>query len=157
LKLKLSSIKRFLRNSPFSASSKMKTDNVTYHKDYIEVELSPKVYSVDTVFSASYVLMDRAYIIIDGDPKRKLMVRLRPKKKYSLKDLAHEFNDELLNYSVYDAQCRRNSRLREELLKRALFTNLSPSKKARVETKHKRSDETRETLVPWEEKYRNES
>jgi len=126
----------------------MKTDNITYHKEHIELELNPKIYPVDAVFSAAYVLMDRAYIIIDGDPKKTLLVRLRPKEKYSLQKLAHEFNDELLNCSVYKQQSEKNAKLREEILKRALLTNLAP----KTDEKEYLEDEE-EILVPWEEKY----
>jgi len=127
----------------------MKTDNITYHDDYIEMHLNSKIYPLDIVFSAAYILMDKAYIIVDGNPKKTLIVKIRPKNKYYLKKLAYEFNDELLNYSVYKKQSEKNSKLRLELLKRALLTNLTETES----DKRDYIEDKEEILVPWEEKF----
>ena len=123
----------------------MKEDNIIFHEDHIEIELNPRIYKLSTVFSAAYILSDKAYIVIDGDPKKSLKISLRPKDRYNLKKLAHEFNDEILNYSVYEKQSLKNQQLRENMLKRALLTNLTP-----IDDYTKDEEEI---LVPWEKKY----
>lgn len=120
----------------------MKKLNILYHKDHAELVLNPKIYPLETVFSAAYILTDRAYIVVDGDPQTSLVVRIMPKKG-SIADAAMSFNDELLNYSVYRHMAGKNRGLREEMLKRAVSTN----------TDDDYVEDRDEILVPWEEKY----
>lgn len=95
------------------------------NNDYILVTVNPKVYSLDIVQSAAYVLMDRAYVIIDGNPEEKILVELKPTdKKENLEKLGRDFNNELLNYAVYKIQAERTKGIREKIVQRALFTNL---------------------------------
>ena len=121
-------------------------DNVAFFEDRIEVRLNPRVYSLDAVFSAAYVLMERAYIIVDEDESKRLVVTLRPKSGQESRAIASDFNDELISYSVYLRQCKKSGRLREEMLKRALLTNLAQENEQEIE-------DPEEILVPWEEKY----
>jgi len=65
------------------------------------VSINPKLYSLDVIYSVAYVLIDRAYVSLDGDVKKKVMVELKPKKKYDLEKLGNEFKKELLNYLQY--------------------------------------------------------
>jgi His-Xaa-Ser system protein HxsD len=123
----------------------MKEDNLELFEDHVVVSLNPKIYSISSIKSAAYILLDRCYVVIDGDPKTKVTVLLRPKSKASLRQAAEDFNAELLNYSVYEAQVERNGKLREEMLKRALLTNLGE------EDDYQKDEEG--ILVPWEEKY----
>jgi len=111
-------------------------------KDYAEIELNPKIYPLSVVFKAAYVLTERAYMIVDGDPKTKLVVKMKAKKG-GIAQLTVDFNDQLLNYSVYENQSKKNANLREEMLKRALLTNIKDDYK----------EDKDQIFVPWEEKY----
>ena len=53
---------------------------------------------VEPILGAAYALIDRAYVILSGKPRTRLIVRLRSKRKASrrgLERLAHEFENEL--------------------------------------------------------------
>ena len=89
------------------------------------VSINPEIYSLDVVYSAAYILMDRAYVILDGDPKEEIMVELKAKDgNENLEVLARDFGNELLNYAVYKSQSEKNKRLREIILQRVLLTNI---------------------------------
>jgi His-Xaa-Ser system protein HxsD len=98
--------------------------NVKLGSDSILCTVNPKLYPLDIVYSAAYVLIDKAYILLDGDPATEIKVEIRKKKDSDdLKSLAIEFNEQLLNYSVYKVQSERNRGIRELMLQKVLFTN----------------------------------
>ncbi|RLI93381.1 MAG: hypothetical protein DRO89_00005 [Candidatus Altiarchaeales archaeon] len=123
-------------------------DNIEINKDenYLIVSVNPKIYNLDIVYYAAYVLMDRAYAILGGDPEREILVELRPKDNTDLETLGREFNNELLNYAVYMKQSAKNQRLREAILQRVLMTNLAP-----VEGEEAKDPEG--IARPWREKH----
>jgi len=43
----------------------METLNVKKVKDYYEVNVNSKIYPMDIIYSAAYVLLDKAYIVFD--------------------------------------------------------------------------------------------
>jgi His-Xaa-Ser system protein HxsD len=96
-------------------------------ENYLLVSVNPKIYNLDIVYYATYVLMERAYVLIGGDPGKEIIVELRPKDDIELETLGREFNNELLNYAVYMKQSARNQGLREAILRRVLMTNLAPA------------------------------
>ncbi len=91
------------------------------------ISVNPKVFALEVIYAASYVLLDRAYFILDGNPEEEIKVLMRPKKKLKkneLEELALKFQDELINYSVYVVQAARNQAVREAIIKRAFATNM---------------------------------
>lgn len=88
----------------------------------VNIEINPAVYDLDVIYSACYVFLDRAYILIDGSSKR-IEVEMVPKKGVDLGEVGSEFNNELLNYAHYKMMSRKNSELRKIILQRALITN----------------------------------
>ena len=99
--------------------------NVRLGEDHILCTINPKIYALETVYSAAYILMDKAYILLDGDPEKEIIVEIRQKKqpKIDLEELAIEFNEQLLNYAVYKVQSERNKGLREIMMQRVMLTN----------------------------------
>lgn len=100
--------------------------NLELHKDerYVVVSVNPKIYPLDVVYSAAYALIDKAYVLIDGDPAEEIFVELRPKEdKIGPEQLGRELNTELLNYAVYKSQSQLNRGVRETLLQRTFLTN----------------------------------
>ncbi|MFH1235121.1 MAG: hypothetical protein V1493_05925 [Candidatus Diapherotrites archaeon] len=105
------------------------------------VSINPKIFPLEIIYSSAYAFLDRAYFVIDGDPKTKIKVVLKAKKKAGkekLEELALEFYNEMVNYSSYAIQAAKNQAVREAIIKRALATNLG--------------DETAEGLVGSAEK-----
>jgi len=86
----------------------------------VTIHINPKIFPLEIIYSAAYVLLNKAHAIIDGDPEKKITVKLKLKKGGSLNDLVHEFNDELVNYSMYVVQASRTSGIRQAIINRAL-------------------------------------
>ena len=97
---------------------------------YVLISINPKIYSLEVVYSAAYSLLEKAYIIIGGEPNEEILIEMRPKKGgMDLEKLGREFNNELINYAVYMMQSERNKIEKEMLMKRALQTNIQSSTK----------------------------
>jgi len=130
-------------------------------KDAVFLSVNPKVYSLETVYSAAYIFLDRAYIVLDGDPKKKVIVKLIPKTKENLKTMGLEFFNELVNYSDYQRRAEQTRKIRETLIQRALITNdpstLQVSDEFDEEIECLDDEEFLEDpegiAIPWEEKY----
>jgi len=106
--------------------------SIQNHKNYVLISLNPKIYPLEVVHSAAYAMIDRAYIILDGDPAEEIFVELRPKDKKHAKDLALEFTNELLNYAVYYNQSRLNKEVRDSIIRTVFATNSQESETAGV-------------------------
>ncbi len=101
-----------------------KENMLKIEKDRAVLRLNPAIYPLDIVYAASYVMIDKAFILLDGDPNNHIDVEIRKKsEEQDLKRLVVEFNEELLNYAVYKVQSEKNKRLREVILQRVLLTN----------------------------------
>ena len=97
--------------------------NVQHYKNYVLVSINPKIYPLEVVHSAAYAMMDKAYVIIDGNPEEEIFVELRPKSKKDMKDIEFKFASELLNYAVYHTQSRMNKEVRDAIIQRAFLTS----------------------------------
>lgn len=118
------------------------------------VVVNPGLYPLDVIYSASYVFIDKAYIMLDGDPKKEIVVELRPKSKGAdLEKLGRDFLNELLNYCMYKSQVEKNSELRKLILQRALLTNDILEEEGESESY---IDDPDGIAIPWEEKYGKE-
>ena len=90
-----------------SSRSASKKSNIEMNDDdnCVSVSINPSIYPLDVIYSAAYVFLDRAYVFIDGDPQKNVVVELKPKDgKTDLETLGRELNNELLNYAVYKKQ-----------------------------------------------------
>lgn len=98
--------------------------NIEMQQDHAVFSVNPKIYPLELIYSAAYIMIDKAFIVLDGDPDKTIKIEVRKKKpEQDLKTLVMEFNEELLNYAVYKAQSERNKVLRETILQRVLLTN----------------------------------
>jgi His-Xaa-Ser system protein HxsD len=95
--------------------------NLEIHPDHVLVHVSTRIYPKDIVYYAAYVFLDRAFVVLDGNPEDIISVELRPKQKSKdLEELGRDFNNELLNYAVYKFQLEKNRYVRDAILKQAL-------------------------------------
>ena len=98
--------------------------NIEYKQDNAVFVVNASIYDLEVIKSAAYVMLDKAYIVLDGDPSSKIFVEIRKKEpEQEIKQLVYDFNSELINYSVYKQQSERNKTIRELILQRVLFTN----------------------------------
>lgn len=92
------------------------------------VSINPKIFPLEVIYAAAYVLLDKAYFIIDGDPEKDIRAIIRAKnekaREKELEGIALQLHDELINYATYMVQAARNQAVREAIIKRALATNV---------------------------------
>ena len=139
----------------------IKTIKINKEENNCIVYINPEIYPLDIIYSAAYVFIDKAYIVLDGDPKKEIKVILKPKTEYDLNKLGMEFNNELLNYVVYKEQSRKNKGIREAIMQRALVTNdlsiVGEDDLFNDKFDEKEIDDYLEDpegiAIPWEEKY----
>jgi len=90
---------------------------------YVLLSLNPSIYPLEVVYAASYIMMEKCYVVLDGDPKQELIVTIRPKNpELELEKIAREFNDELINYATHLEQSKKTASLRDAMVKRAFLT-----------------------------------
>lgn len=93
-------------------------------KGTITVNINPKIYNISVIFSAAYIFIDKAYVVITGDPENEIFVELLSKDKdTNLESLGRDFNNELLNYAVYFHQSEINKNLKDAIIHKTLLTN----------------------------------
>ena len=63
--------------------------------DYLLISLNPNIYPIDTVKKTCRKFLNRATIMLDGDPESEILVEIRAK---NLKTLAKEFANSLLQW-----------------------------------------------------------
>lgn len=106
--------------------------NIQYHKGHTLMSINPKIYPLEVIHAAAYSMIDRAYVILDGDPAEEILVELIPKDKKYRKDIELEFSNELLNYAVYYNQARMNKEARDSIIQRVFSTNAQSPETAEV-------------------------
>ena len=139
----------------------MPMDNIQLSKeeDSVTVSVNTGIYPMDVIYSASYVFLDRAYILINGDPKKTVTVKLIPKEEQDPRKMGMEFNNELLSYSLYKTQSEKNAAVREAIIQRALLTaefapESPPADIPEFEESEADFIEDPEGIaIPWEEKF----
>ncbi|MFH0754201.1 MAG: hypothetical protein V2A70_06525 [Candidatus Omnitrophota bacterium] len=89
---------------------------------WVKVVVQTRVYSLQTLYAAGYILMDRAYVYLDMESKGKVAVWLKPKRRCNLDQLAMEFCQELIHYAHYFSNLKVNAASMKLLLQRALFS-----------------------------------
>ena len=104
-------------------------------KNQATIVVNTKIYPPEVIYSAAYVFLDKAHFLFDGDPKKEVVVTVNPKESgLDLKRLCLDFNNELINYSVYVIQAARKQAIREAIIKRALATNTEQDERECEET-----------------------
>ena len=94
-------------------------------EDSIKIKLNPKIYSMQIIYSAAYALLDKAYIVLDGNPETELTAEIFSKGSEgseNLEKLKQRFHDELINYGNYYSSLNRDKEIVKMILERALFS-----------------------------------
>jgi His-Xaa-Ser system protein HxsD len=127
-------------------------NNIELHtkENFVLISVNPKIYPLEVVYSAAYAMMEKSYVIIDGNPEEEIFVELTPKLKMNLLELGREFNNELLNYAVYMTQTARNQSIRDVLIQRAFLT-ATQDRSSETQTEEKK--ETEPNVGTGEESY----
>jgi His-Xaa-Ser system protein HxsD len=95
-------------------------NNIEYSGDYLKIVLNPELYSLEAIYMASYQMSEKAYFVIDGDLADKIFLWIKPKVKEDLKTIAWEFNNQLLSSQVYEMMSKKNSKIKDLIIEKAL-------------------------------------
>ena len=90
----------------------------------LKLLIDTSFYPQEPLYATCYVFMDNYHISLDADKnKNKYKISLTPKdnKKYDLKKLAFEFQDELINNCLRYKISNRNQKIRELIVREALL------------------------------------
>jgi len=129
------------------------------NKNQIIFYLSPKVYSLEVIYSAANSFLSKAYVLLDCDSDKKIKVELKGKAELSKKQLealAGEFCNEVLNCLLRAEITKSNQKLREYVVASALVSSLSAGLAA-VDEETGQGDWREDPLgisVPWEKKFK---
>jgi His-Xaa-Ser system protein HxsD len=122
----------------------------------IVIRLNPKLYSMEAVLGSCYVFIDRAYIFLDGDPKKEIKIFIKAKQKLPSKKLeaiVGEFQNELLNYALRERINKSNRKVREYIIGKALFYEASELGSEKEDEVFDYEEDPLDIAIPWEEKY----
>lgn len=135
----------------------MSKTNINKEENKIVVSVSPKLYPLESVYGAAYVFLGRAYVFLDGDPKKEVHIHLKGKKELSEKEmenLADEFLNELLNCGLRYQISKENQKIREYIVGAALIGISGEKIDESIGAEEKEwEDDPLGIAVPWEEKY----
>jgi His-Xaa-Ser system protein HxsD len=129
----------------------------------IIITINPRLYSSEAVYGAAYVFLDKAYLFLEGNPQEKILVYIKGKETLNQKelaDLAGDFSNELLNYSLRNRISKDNQKLREYILARALsVTDANDNCKNNPgsnppQKKQRWKKDPLNTALPWDKKYK---
>jgi len=125
-----------------------------------KINLNPQLYPLDVIYTAAYVFTDRAYISLEGDKDKEIIINIMPKENEDGEKLALEFNNELINYTEYKTNFENNKEIRNLILQRAIITNdpehfEDDEKIDEVEEEDENLEELENTVIPWENENEN--
>ena len=127
-----------------------------------EVALERNLYPLDVVYGAAYVLIDRAYLLLDRRPADgRIVVRIErrePGDESSLRDLVGEFSNELLNQALRRKITRQNKVELEAIVTQALAGATGAMLPGEIDDDDLDFlDDPLGIAVPWEEKFSKEA
>ena len=82
----------------------MSKPKINKKENKITVPVNAKLYSLEVIYGAAYVFIDKAYVFLEGSPEKEIFVQLKGKEDFTvkgLKKLAGEFLNELLSSSYF--------------------------------------------------------
>ena len=137
---------------------------INLEKNYVELTIDSNIYSLETVYAATYAFLDKAYVILDGDPEEEIIIKLKAKKdknKEELERVAGEFLNELINSGLRLKIAKRNKKTKEYIMSAALI-----GASAEVQEKIKKNNDSEDDdshnddplgiAQSWEEAYGEE-
>ena len=126
----------------------------------VTVKINPQLYPLEAIYGASYVFIDRAYLFLDGNPKKEVKVFIKGKEKMTKKELdklAREFLNEILNYTLREKISKHNQKIREYIVGQALLAAIGQEELEQGKTEEDWQKDPLGIAIPWEEKYGKKS
>jgi len=132
-------------------------------ENQVLVAVSSKIYSLEAIYGAAYVFLNRAFIFLDEKKEGEILITLKVKEKMDkkqLEDFGGEFYNELLNYSLRTEISKNNQKIREYIISRALIGALGEDDEEidKIEEPEEKIEEWKGDYlglsIPWEKKFR---
>jgi His-Xaa-Ser system protein HxsD len=127
----------------------------------VTLDVVAAVYPLDAVYSASFVFLDRAYILLDKPDDARFRITLTPKKLPAdadvLRGWAGEFGNELLSAAWRHQIAKDNRAILEMVTSQALAASMGPPSLDDLAAFDFSDDAFEDPLgiaVSWEEKYK---
>ncbi len=114
-----SSLKKIYKTKKHSKN--MINEHIKIKEGYAVISINPEIYSLPIIYSAAYVFLDKAYIVLDKE-NGKITAYLKPKENEDIRKLAMDFYNELLNYAHYSQRVKENHEITKMIIQRALFS-----------------------------------
>ena len=126
------------------------------------VSLEKGLYPLDVVYGAAYVLIDRAYILLDKDKSGRTLVRVEAKeetREEGLRSLVGEFSNELLSQALRRKITMQNKAELEAIVTQALAGATGAMTPGTLDDEDDLDflDDPLGIAVPWEEKFSKEA
>jgi His-Xaa-Ser system protein HxsD len=127
----------------------------------VTLDIDAAVYPLDAVYSASFVFLDRAYLLLDKPDAARFRVTLTPKKlpadAQALRDWAGELSNELLSAAWRHQIAKDNRAILELVTSQALAASMGPPSLDDLAAFDFSDDAFEDPLgiaLSWEEKYK---
>jgi len=125
----------------------------------IILALDKRLYPLDVIYGAAYVVIDRAYILLDKDAQGRTLVRIDTKEESDddgLRALAGEFANELLSQALRRKITQQNKGIIEAIVNQAIGGATGAMLPGVLDDDDDDLDFLDDPLgiaVPWEEKF----
>lgn len=138
------------------------TPFVSIANGFATVTLPAKMYSLETIFGAAFIYLDRAYIRLEEGPKKGVNVLIKGREgldEKGLEALCGDFLNELVNQAIRSEISKSNNKLREYIVAKALFSAEDSQEDDFLdllggeEEDAGMVDDPLGIATPWEEKY----
>jgi His-Xaa-Ser system protein HxsD len=118
-------------------------------ESYQKIVVDTHIYPINAALSAGYLLTDTIYVFLDMESEDKLAIYIKPKKDSD----TNNYHDLFLNQILYEAEkiavMKRNKKVRDFIVGRALFSNVENTDAQQGEYK----EDPLGIATPWEDKY----
>ena len=123
----------------------------------ISKTLDLKIYNLEIILGACYAFIDRAYVFLKMQDAKKVRISFSSKGisgKQGFKQLAGEFDNQLLQCALRYKISRNNKKIREYIVGRALHSVLPASANDRCSINGLQAKaDPLGIAIPWEKKY----
>jgi His-Xaa-Ser system protein HxsD len=126
--------------------------------DRVTVQVNREVYPLDAIYGASYVFIDRCFVLLDAPDSNHVMVQLRSREtldEQGLRTLCGEFVNELLTQAWRQRVLEANRPIVQALANRAMAGVVGFAGLGELAQQFDADafDDPLGIAVPWEEKY----
>lgn len=132
-------------------------------RNVVTVAVNPDVYPLDVIYGASFVYVDRAFVMLDRRDDNHVLVSLTARTardEDGLQSLGGAFANELLTQALRESIAKKTQKIRELVINRALYSTLDSGGAGDMDFEEEDDleflDDPLGIAVPWEEKFEGE-